>query len=133
LGRSLVRDFFRQIALRFDEQTFFHNAFVFFERTLDPVYVIAVSIGHLRIDPIIAMALGAEKQIRNPGHHFTNAELAHAPSPESRSLRRVSVPCDKSKEKGRLFLGALDFPVESLASEENVVRGTDRRASQAHA
>jgi hypothetical protein len=41
------------------------------------------------------------------------------------------VPCDKSKEKGRLFLGALDFPLESLASEENVVRGTDRGASQA--
>ena len=92
-GRSFVHDFFRQIALRFDEQTFFHNAFVFFERTLDPVYVIAVSIGHLRNDPIIAMAFGAEKQIRNPGYHFTNAELAHCPLP------RISIP-----EKGQRAL-----------------------------
>ena len=39
--------------------------------------MIAVSIGHRGNDPVIAMSLGAKDHIRNPGHHFTNAELAH--------------------------------------------------------
>jgi hypothetical protein len=77
LARSFVFNFFRQAALRFDEQAFLHNAFVLFKRTLDAVYVIAVSIRHLSDDPIIPTAFGAKKQIRNPGHHFPNAELAH--------------------------------------------------------
>src|SRR5262249_43790307 len=46
-----------------------------------PVHVIAVSIGHGGDDPIIATTLQAKKQIRNPSHHFTNAESAHGVSP----------------------------------------------------
>ena len=36
--------------------------------------MIAVSIGHGGYDPVIATTLQAKKQIRNPSHHFTNAE-----------------------------------------------------------
>jgi uncharacterized protein GlcG (DUF336 family) len=35
------------------------------------------SIGHGGYDPVITMTLRAKKQIRNPSHHFTNAESAH--------------------------------------------------------
>ena len=41
----------------------------------------------------IAMSLRAKKQIRNPGHHFTNAELAHRRPPEL-PLQRQWRPCD---------------------------------------
>jgi hypothetical protein len=41
----------------------------------------------------IAMSLRAKKQIRNPGHHFTNAELAHRRPPEL-PLQRQRRPCD---------------------------------------
>jgi hypothetical protein len=50
LRRSFVRDFFRQIALRFDEQTFFHNAFVFFDARLTQQHEIC------RNDVVIAVA-----------------------------------------------------------------------------
>jgi hypothetical protein len=45
-----------------------------FKRTFNPIHVIAVSIGHRGYDPVIAMSLRAKKQIRNPGHYFTNVE-----------------------------------------------------------
>jgi hypothetical protein len=54
-----------------------HETFVFFKRSFNPVHVIAVSIGHRDYDREIAMSLRAKKQIRNPGHYFTNAESAH--------------------------------------------------------
>jgi hypothetical protein len=71
------RAFCRQIALRFDETVFFYDPFVFFEGTFNPVHVIAVSIGHRGNNPVIAMSLGAKGHVRDPSHHFTNAELAH--------------------------------------------------------
>ena len=37
--------------------------------------MIAVSIGHHGYDPVITMSLPTKKQVRNPGHHFTNAEI----------------------------------------------------------
>ena len=85
-ARFFVCTFFRQTALGPDEQAFLHNALVFFKRTLDPVYMVAVLVGHLRNNPIIATGLGAKKQIRNLGHHFTNAELAHRTLPEFNDL-----------------------------------------------
>jgi hypothetical protein len=45
--------------------------------------VIAVSIGHRGYDPVIAMSLRAKKQIRNPGHYFTNAESTHRCPPST--------------------------------------------------
>src|SRR5574342_340442 len=41
-ARTLLQDFFRQKAVRFDEKGFLDDTFVFLERTLDPVDVIAV-------------------------------------------------------------------------------------------
>jgi hypothetical protein len=63
--------------------------------------VIAVSIGHRGYDPVIAMSLRAKKQIRNPGHYFTNAESAHRCLPQLTMCGRLSVNMDwdKSKEK----------------------------------
>ena len=68
---------FRQMAVRSHEQVFLDDPFVFLERALDPVYVVAVSIRQRADNPVIALSLRAKEQIRNPGHHFTNAELAH--------------------------------------------------------
>src|SRR5260370_38528341 len=76
----------RQISLCFDEKVFLYDAVVFFKRTLNPVHVIAVSVGHRGNDPVIAMSLGAKEHIRNPGHHFTNAELAHRILPPSLTI-----------------------------------------------
>jgi len=62
--------------------------------------VIAVSIGHRGYDPVIAMSLRAKKQIRNPGHYFTNVELAHRfPQLTMCGPLSVNVDWDKSKEK----------------------------------
>src|SRR5262249_51893586 len=60
----------------------FYDAFVFFKRPFNPLHVIAVSFGHRGYDPVIAMSLRAKKQIRNPGHYFTNAESAHRCLPQ---------------------------------------------------
>src|SRR5262245_20842630 len=69
--------FLRQMAIRSHEQVFLHDPLVLLERALDPVDVLAVPVGHRGDDAVIAMSLGTKKQIRNPGHHLTNAELAH--------------------------------------------------------
>src|SRR5262249_62219948 len=66
------------------------DLFVFFKRTFNPVHVIVVSIGHHGYDPVIAMTLRAKKQIRNPGHHFTNAESAHRYLPQLNDVRYLS-------------------------------------------
>jgi hypothetical protein len=73
------------------------------------------------------MALGAEKQIRNPGHHFTNAELAHCPSPRISTIlphlnfvdyrRRAACPTTKARKKAGYFLAHL-ISVQFLASED---------------
>src|SRR5262245_36208408 len=65
------------MAARSHEQVFLHDPLVLLERALDPVHALAVPIGHCGDDAVIAMSLGTKKQIRNPGHHLTNAELAH--------------------------------------------------------
>src|SRR5262245_45281444 len=65
------------MAVRSHEQVFLHDPLVLLERALDPVHVLAVPVGHRGDDAVIAMSLGTKKQIRNPGHHLTNAELAH--------------------------------------------------------
>jgi hypothetical protein len=69
-----------------NETVFFYDPFVFFEGTFNPVHVIAVSIGHRGYDPVIAMSLGAKAHVRNPSHHFTNAELAHRLVPQFNDL-----------------------------------------------
>jgi hypothetical protein len=55
--------------------------------------VIAVSVGHRGNDPVIAVSLGAKQNIRNPGHHFTNAELAHRILPPSLTIGGTSPSC----------------------------------------
>ena len=110
-ARARVWRFFRQAALRLDETAFLYDTFVLFEGTLDPVHVIAVSIGHLRNDPVVAMALGAKKQIRNPGHHLTNAELAHSsphvPRVSDGSASRASAT--EGRKNAGYFLPYSDF------------------------
>src|SRR5262245_62138473 len=76
-GRAALVDFLRQMAVRSHEQVFLHDPLVLLERAFDPVDVLAIAIGHRGDDAVIAMSLGAQEQIRNPGHHLTNAELAH--------------------------------------------------------
>jgi hypothetical protein len=87
----------------------------------------AVSIGHRGNDPVIAMSLGAKGHVRNPSHHFTNAELAHpfSPSlticgtPPSHRCSSLRGDCDEKKKQTRLFHDhqnqGLEMPVTLLA------------------
>src|SRR5262245_15449062 len=81
--RAALVGFLRQMAVRSHEQVFLHDPLVLLERALDPVHVLAIPVGHGGDDAVIAMCLGAQEQIRNPGHHLTNAELAHGLVPQT--------------------------------------------------
>ncbi len=70
-----------------------HDAFMFLKRTFNAVNVIAVSVRHRGDDLVIPGSRVAKKHIWNAGHHFTNAELAHHPSPKLEDLLHLSFCC----------------------------------------
>jgi hypothetical protein len=86
---------------------------VLFKRAFDSIHVIALSIRHHGNYSVIATSCVAKKLIWNAGHHLTNAELTHRPSPEFSTNRRppvlpagsLSRHCDKRKENNGLFGG----------------------------
>ena len=99
--RPLARYLFGDTLTAFAATLLFQiNPFVFFERTFNPVHVIALSIGQRGNYPVIAMSLGAKHQVRNPGHHFTNAELAHRLLPPPHLLITASASVATATKRG---------------------------------
>jgi len=81
--------FFQQKAVGFDEKAFLNNTLVLFERTFDPVHVIAISIRHSSKDSIVAGSRVTKNNVWNAGDHFTDAEFVHRRIPP---VRRFTPP-----------------------------------------
>ena len=76
-------------AVRSDEKAFFYNALTFFERTLDPIYVIPVSVRHRSDYLVVARSRVTKEPVRNTRDHLTNVELAHLPLPRGSTVRGI--------------------------------------------
>jgi hypothetical protein len=73
----------RQTALGFEEEAFLYDALMFFKRTFNSIYMIAVSIWHPTNDLVIAGSRVTKKHIGNAGNYFTDGELMHRLTPPS--------------------------------------------------
>jgi hypothetical protein len=103
---------------------------VLFERTFDPVHVIAVSIWHHGDNPIISGSRVAKKPIRDAAHHLTNVELAHRPLPRISTIHSsLSGHCDERKEGSRQFFGTTSAKPSPASPEDAVLDVSANRLS----
>jgi hypothetical protein len=85
---------------------------MFFERALDLVHVITISIRHSSNYSILAGRRVTENYIWNAGNCFTDAELVHRHPPGSTiyCFPTLRTDCDEKKEGISLFAGTQAFP-----------------------